>query len=176
MFADGKECRQLISFTQENFTQLLVSERPETPIRGSFLVRNQKMRFSNSFIFRGLLPSKMAALPCATLVSVLSGRKLANPKTTIRCFVSCWSASNADCPYRQPRSRYSAERTDIGWFGSAQVKGTIAGQIRLSYDAAMTSQPIASVVQSTNNDENVDSAVSLCISKDYFDPRYRDPA
>jgi hypothetical protein len=52
-----------------------VSCRPETPIHGVVLERNRKMRFSDSRIFKGLLPLKMAAHPCAALVSVLSGRK-----------------------------------------------------------------------------------------------------
>jgi hypothetical protein len=53
-----------------------MSYRPETPIHGAFLERNRKMRFPDCFIFKGLLPLKMVAHPCATLVSALAGRKL----------------------------------------------------------------------------------------------------
>lgn len=52
----------------------LDSKSPETPLPGVFLERNRKMRFSDSFIFKDLLPLKMLARPYARLVSVLSGR------------------------------------------------------------------------------------------------------
>ncbi len=55
---------------------LLTCKSPEIPLPRVFLERNRKMRLSDSFIFKGLLPLKMLARPCARLVSVLSGGKL----------------------------------------------------------------------------------------------------
>jgi hypothetical protein len=41
------------------------------------------MRFPDSYIFNGLLPLKMPALPCGGLVSALSGRKLPEHPTDL---------------------------------------------------------------------------------------------
>jgi hypothetical protein len=53
----------------------VLSQHPEKPVPGAFLEQNQKMRFPDSFIFKGLLLLKMLAYPCTRLVSVLSGQK-----------------------------------------------------------------------------------------------------